>query len=71
MKWLLNLTFSYNFLDNFIVQNRVIRLNECLFGETYSIKEFTFDPHIAYQSVRLTVELHLTKKEMLSILENL
>ena len=37
----------------------------------HSIKEFTFDSHIAYQSYKLTAELHLTRKEILFILENL
>ena len=32
---------------------------------------FTFDPHIAYQSFKLTAELHFTRKELLFILENL
>ena len=63
--------FLHNFLDVFIVQNRVIRLSKGLFRETYSIKEFTFDSHIAYQSFKLTAELHLTRKEILFILENL
>ena len=54
-----------------IVQKRVIRLSKGLFRETYSIKEFIFDPHIAYQSYKLTAELHLTRKEILFILENL
>ena len=63
--------FFHNFLDVFIVRNRVIWLSECLFRETYSIKDFTFDPHIAYQSFKLTAELHLTKKQILFILENL
>ena len=63
--------FSHNFLDIFIVQNRVIRLSKGLFRETYSIKDFTFNPHIAYQSFKLTAELHLTRKEILFILENL
>ena len=63
--------FFHNFLDVFIVQNRVIRLSKGLFRETYSIKEFTFDSHIAYQSFKLTAELHLTRKEILFILENL
>ena len=61
--------FFHNFLDVFIVPNRVIRLSKGLFRETYSIKEFTFDPHIAYQSFKLTAELHLTRKEILFILE--
>ena len=61
--------FFHNFLDVFIVQNRVIRLNKGLFRETYSIKEFTFDSHIAYQSFKLTAELHLTRKKILFILE--
>ena len=63
--------FFHNFLDVFIVQNRVIRLSKGLFRETYSIKEFTFDSHIAYQKFKLTAELHLTRKEILFILENL
>ena len=63
--------FFHNFLDVFIVPNRVIRLSKGLFREIYSIKEFTFDPHIAYQSFKLTAELHLTRKEILFILENL
>ena len=56
--------FFHNFLDVFIVQNRVIRLSKGLFRETYSIKEFTFDSHIAYHSFKLTAELHLTRKEI-------
>ena len=63
--------FLNNFLDVFIVQNRVIRLSKGLFRETYSIKEFTFDPQIAYQSFKLTAELHLTRKEILFVLESL
>ena len=58
-------------MDVFIVQNRVVRLSKGLFRETYSIKEFTFDSHIAYQSFKLTAELHLTRKETLFDLENL
>ena len=61
----------YNILDVFFVQNRVIRLSKGLFRETYPNKEFTFDPHIAYQSFKLTAELHLTRKELLFILEKL
>ena len=57
-------------MDVFIVQNRVIRLSKALLRETYSIKEFSFVPHIAYQSFKLTAELHLTRKEILFILEN-
>ena len=63
--------FFHKFLDVFIAQNRVLRLSKGLFGEIYSVKEFTFDPHIAYQSFKLTAELHLTRKEILFILENL
>ena len=63
--------FFYNLLDVLIVQNRVIRLSKGLFRETYSIKEFTFDPHIAYKSFKFTAELYLTRKEILFILENL
>ena len=60
--------FFHNFLDVFIVQNRVIRLSKGLFRETYSIEELTFDPHITYQSFKITAELHLTSKEILFIL---
>ena len=58
-------------MDVFIVQIRVIRLSKGLFRETYSLKEFIFVPHIAYQSYKLTAELHLARKEILFILENL
>ena len=63
--------FFNNFLDVYDVQNRVLRLSKGLLRETYSIKEFTFDPHISYQSFKITTELHLTRKELLFILENL
>ena len=63
--------FFHNFLNVYIVQNRVIRQSKGLFREIYSIKEFIFHPHIAYQSYKLTAELHLTRKEILFILENL
>ena len=62
--------FFHNFLDVYDVQNRVLRISKGLFRETYSIKEFIFDPHIAYQSYKLTAELHLTRKEIF-FLENL
>ena len=57
--------FFQNFLDVYVVQNRVLRLSKGLLMETYSIKEFIFDPHIAYQSYKLTAELQLTRKEIL------
>ena len=63
--------FFHNLLDVYVVQNRVLRLSKDLFRETYEIKEFTFNPHIAYQSYKLTAELHLTRKEILFILKNL
>ena len=63
--------FFHNFLDVYVVQNRVLRLSELLFRKTLSIKEFIFDPHVAYQSYKLTAELHLTIKEILFVLENL
>ena len=63
--------FFYNFLDVYVVQNRVLRLSKGLFRETYTIKEFISDPHIAYQSYKLTAELHLTRKEILFILDDL
>ena len=45
---MLTLTFFIIFWTLFNVQIRVIRLRKGLFRETYSIKEFTFDPHIAH-----------------------
>ena len=63
--------FFHNFLDVYVVQKKVLRLSKGLFRETYSIKEFVFDPHFVYQSYKLTAELHLTRKEVLFILENL
>ena len=66
-----NSYFFHNFLDVYVAQNRVLRLSKGLFRETYSIKEFIFDPHVAYQSYKLTAELHLTRKEILFILEKL
>ena len=62
--------FFHNFLDVFVVQNRIIRLSRGLFREFYPLKEFIFDPHIAYQSYKLTAELHLTRKFFLIVLEN-
>ena len=59
--------FFHIFLDVYDVQNRFHRLSKGLFRETYSIKEFIFDPHIAYQSYKLTAELHLNRKEILFI----
>ena len=50
--------FFYNFLDVYVVQNRVLRLSKGPFSETYSIKEFIFDPHIAYQSYNLNKNEH-------------
>ena len=63
--------FFHNFLVVFFVQNRVLRLSKGLFRETYSIKEFTCDPHIACQIFKLTAGFHLTRKENLFILEKL
>ena len=37
----------------------------------FTIKSFIFDPHIAYQSYKITAELQLTRNEILFILENL
>ena len=63
--------FFHNFLDVYFVQNRVLRLSIGLFREAYSIKEFIFNPYIAYQSYKLTAELHLTRSFFKFILENL
>ena len=50
----------HNFLDVYVVQNRVLRLCKGLFRETYSIKEFTFDSHIAYQSYKHILRIKVT-----------
>ena len=63
--------FFHHFVDVYVVQKIVLRLSKGLFRETYSIKEFIFVPHIAYQSCKLTAELHLTRKEILFNLEKL
>ena len=63
--------FFHKILEAFVVQNSVNRLCKSLFRETFSIKEFTFDPLIAYQSFKLMADLHLTRKETLFILMNL
>ena len=63
--------FFHNFLDVYVVQNILLRISKGLFRETYSIKEFIFGPHISYQSCKFTAELHLTRKEILFILEKL
>ena len=63
--------WTNNFLDVFFVQNRVIRPSKDLFRKTYSTKKFSFEPRIEYHSFKLTAELHLTRKEMLFILEKL
>ena len=68
---MLTLTFFIIFWTSLLCKNRAIRLSKGLFRETYSIKGFTFDPHIACQIFKLTAELHLTRKEILFILENL
>ena len=59
----------HNYLDGCVVQSRVLRLSKGLFRKTYSIKEFSFEPKFEYQSFKLTVELHLTRKFFEVILE--
>ena len=66
-----NSHFFHKFMDVYVIQNKVLRLNKGFFRETYPFKEFNFEPHIAYQSYDLTAELHLTRKETLFILEKL
>ena len=69
MKQMLTLNFLIVFWIFFFLQNRVIRISKGLFGEDYSIKEFTFDPNFEYQSFKLTAELHLTRKGNFFILD--
>ena len=57
------------FIDEIDVDSYFFVIFEKLFRETYSIKDFIFDPHVAYQSFKLTAELHLTWKFFLFILE--
>ena len=59
-----NSYFFHIFLDVYVVQNKVLRVSKSLFRETYSNKEFIFDPYFAYQSYKFTAELHLTRKEV-------
>ena len=63
--------FFHNFFDVYFVKNRVLRLSKVLSRETYSIKQFPFEPNYDYQSFKHTAELHLILKEILFILENL
>ena len=42
--------FFHNFLDVYVVQNRVLRISEGLIREIYSMKEVTFEPSFGYQS---------------------
>ena len=69
MKKTLPLTFFTTFWMFILSKIEFFDNVKGLFREAYSIQELTFDPHIAYQSFKLTAELHLTKKEVLFILE--
>ena len=59
--------FFFNFLDVYVVQNKVLRLSKSFFRETLSIKEITFEPSFEYQSYKFTAQLHLTRKELFLI----
>ena len=52
--------FFHGFLDVYVDQNRILRLSESLFRETYLINEFIFDPHIAYPSHNFILLLSYT-----------
>ena len=58
-------------MNVYIVQTRIFRLSEGLFGEAYSIIEITFEPSIEFQSFTHSTELHLSCREILFILQNL
>ena len=45
--------FFHNFLDVYVVQNRVLRLSKGLFRETYSIKEFTLIHILRIKAINL------------------
>ena len=51
------------------IQNSIIWLKKGLFRETYSIKDFSFEPSIEYQSFKLTADLHMTRNKILFILK--
>ena len=51
------------------LSKKVLRLSKSLFRQVYSIKESIFDPSTEYQSVKLTVELYLTKKDILKFID--
>ena len=55
--------FFLQFIGHYVVQNKVLRLSKGLLRETYSIKEFTYEPSTEYQSLELTAEKHLTRKK--------
>ena len=62
--------FFYNFLDIFTKSNRIIRFSKGLEYATFSIKKFEYEEFIAKQSFDLSSELHVSKNELLFILNS-
>ena len=63
--------FFHNFLDVYVVQNRLLRLSKGLFREKHSSKYLTFEASFEYQSFKLTADINLSREEFLLILETL
>ena len=51
----------YNFLDNCVQNNRIIRFSKGFEYATFSIKKFKYDDYITKQSFDLSSELHINK----------
>ena len=62
--------FFYNFLDIFTKSNRIIRLSKGLEYAPFSIKKFEYEEFIAKQSLDFSSELHVSKYELLFILNS-
>ena len=57
-------------MDIFTKSNRIIRFSKGLEYATFSIKEFEYEEFIANQSFDLSSELHVSKYELLFILNS-
>ena len=62
--------FFYNFLDIFTKSNIIIRFSKGLEYATFSIAKFDYEEFIAKQSSDLSSELHVSKYELLFILNS-
>ena len=62
--------FSYNLVDVFTQNNRIIRFSKGFEYATFFTKKFEYDDYITKQSFDLSSELHINKYEMLFILNS-